>query len=101
MHEGLSPFIHDRQHVTRFGYTGTRIARGHTGLPLQTGGLENAAFLLVQSGAIVCVFGPLLMPGWYLQTIMVSGALWTTAFALFTLKFCLTLIRPRIVGRSG
>jgi len=79
----------------------TRTARGHTGLPLQSGNLETAAFLLVQSGAIVRVFGPLLMPGWYLQTIMVSGALWTIAFALFTLKFWPILIHPRIDGRSG
>lgn len=79
----------------------TRTARGHTGLPLETGRMETAAYLLVMAGAVVRVFGPLAAPGWYLQTIIASGALWACAFLLFIVKFWPILTRPRIDGRNG
>lgn len=79
----------------------TRTARGHIGLPLQVGIMETAAYVLVHTAAVVRVFVPLAAPGWYLQAITTSGLLWACAFALFTLKFCPLLVRPRVDGRSG
>lgn len=79
----------------------TRTARGHSGLPLLTGWMENAAYGLVQAGAAVRVFGPLLLPGQYLNATMLAGTLWTAAFVLFTLKFWPILSRPRVDGREG
>lgn len=79
----------------------TRTARGHTGLPLLTSRMETAAYVLVQVGAVVRVFGPLLLPDLYLQTVVCAGMLWTAAFLLFTLKFWPILTRPRVDGRDG
>ncbi len=79
----------------------TRTARGHTGLPLETSGMETAAYVLLQTGAIIRVFGPLAVPGWHLNSVILSGLLWTAAFILFTLKFWPILTRPRIDGREG
>lgn len=79
----------------------TRTARGHIGLPLQVETMETAAYVLVHTAAVVRVFVPLAAPGWYLQAITTSGLLWACAFALFTLKFCPLLVRPRVDGRSG
>lgn len=79
----------------------TRTARGHTGLPLETSGMETAAYVLLQTGAIIRVFGPLAVPDWYLNSVIFSGMLWFAAFILFTLKFWPILTRPRIDGREG
>ena len=79
----------------------TRTARGHTGRPLEAGKLEIACYALVQSAAIVRVFGPLILPQWYLGAIVASGALWAAAFTLLVVKFGPMLLKPRIDGRSG
>lgn len=79
----------------------TRTARGHGGLPLITSRMENAAYVLLQAGAVVRVFGPLTMPALYLPATVIAGALWIAAFALFTLKFWPILTRPRADGREG
>jgi uncharacterized protein involved in response to NO len=79
----------------------TRTARGHTGRPLIASRSETAAYVLVQAGALLRVFMPLLAPSWYLQSVIASGTLWAAAFTLFTLKFLPMLTRPRIDGREG
>ncbi len=79
----------------------TRTARGHSGRPLAASRTETAAYALVQAGALVRVFLPLLIPAWYLQSVIASGMLWAAAFALFTLKFWPILTRSRIDGREG
>jgi uncharacterized protein involved in response to NO len=79
----------------------TRVARGHTGRPLEAGILEVLAYGLVQLAAIVRVFVPLLVPSWYLAAAVASGMLWAAAFTLFSVKFWPILVSPRIDGRSG
>jgi uncharacterized protein involved in response to NO len=79
----------------------TRTARGHTGLPLATSRSETAAYLLMQCGALVRVFGPLVAPAFYMHSIVISGLLWAAAFVLFTIKFLPILTRPRADGREG
>ncbi len=78
-----------------------RTARGHTGLPLENSRMETAAYVLVQTGALIRAFGPLAVPAWYLHSVLLSGLLWAAAFALFTLKFWPILTRPRADGRKG
>lgn len=79
----------------------TRVARGHTGLPLEAGGLEVAAYALIQVAAVARVGLPLLVPQWYLAAVVASGMLWAAAFVLFVVKFWPILTRPRVDGRSG
>ena len=79
----------------------TRTARGHTGRPLQAGGMEVAAFALIQAAALVRVLVPIVAPVLTLASIALSGALWTLAFGLFVLKFWPILTRARVDGRPG
>jgi uncharacterized protein involved in response to NO len=79
----------------------TRTARGHTGRPLQASAAEATAYALVQFAATVRVFLPLIAPGLYLAAVVLSGALWVAAFALFTVMFWPILSRQRFDGRNG
>ena len=79
----------------------TRTSRGHTGRALQTTPYETAAYVLVHLAAAVRVFLPMLDAELQLTAIIVSGILWSTAFALFTLTYWPILTRPRIDGRPG
>lgn len=79
----------------------TRTARGHTGLPLQVGSWEVAAYVLVHAAAAVRVFAPLALPGAYVGIVVVSGLLWCLAFAAYLRVFVPILTRPRADGREG
>ena len=79
----------------------TRTSRGHTARPLKVGGAEIAAYVLVHLAAFVRVFVPLVLPDAYVVLIVVSGALWFAAFALFTVVYFPILSRPRLDGQPG
>lgn len=79
----------------------TRTARGHTGLPLAAGRSEVAAYVLVQLAAIVRVVGGLAVAGAYRETVIVSGLLWSAAFAIYAVRYWPILTRPRVDGRPG
>ncbi len=79
----------------------TRTARGHSGLRLEPGRLEIAAYLLLQLAALTRVFVPLLLPGQYLNAVIASGLFWSLAFTLFVVKFSPILLHPRLDGREG
>lgn len=79
----------------------TRTARGHTARPLAAGPMEVAAYLLVQAAAAVRVLLPLAAPVWYVASVLLSAALWSAAFVLFTLAFFPILTRPRLDGQPG
>ncbi len=79
----------------------TRTARGHTGRPLRADGFEVALFALVQLAALVRVFGPMAWPAGYVQTVTVSAALWSAAFATYAVRYWPVLSRPRIDGKPG
>ncbi|HMK14342.1 MAG TPA: NnrS family protein [Burkholderiales bacterium] len=79
----------------------TRTARGHTGRPLQASMIETACYALVQLAAVVRVFVPIFAPQLYLAAIIMSGALWSIAFLMFSVMFWPILSRPRIDGRGG
>jgi len=79
----------------------TRTSRGHTARPLQVGGLEVAAYVLVHAAAFVRVFMPLALPGAYVALVVASAALWLAAFGLFTVVYVPILTRPRLDGKEG
>jgi uncharacterized protein involved in response to NO len=73
----------------------SRAALGHTGRPLVVPGLVTAAYLLVSAAAFARLAAPL-VPAAYVTATMVSGALWTAAFALFVLVYAPILLGPRV-----
>jgi uncharacterized protein involved in response to NO len=79
----------------------TRTARGHTGRPLVASPLEVASYVLVQLAALARVFGPMLAPSHTIEAMIVSGALWFAAFALFVVVFFPILTRARADGKPG
>jgi uncharacterized protein involved in response to NO len=79
----------------------TRTARGHTGRTLEAGPMEVAAYVLVVAAAVVRVLVPLALPGAYLGSIVVSGLLWSGAFALFVVAYAPVLAGPRLDGKPG
>ncbi|WP_034921536.1 NnrS family protein, partial [Candidatus Accumulibacter vicinus] len=79
----------------------TRTARGHTGRPLLADGFELACFVLVQSAAVIRVFGGMIVPEAYLTTVIGSGICWSLAFALYAIRYWPVLSRERIDGKPG
>ena len=79
----------------------TRTALGHTGRPLRAGRSEVACYALVLGAALVRVFVPLLAPALTLHAVLLSAALWSSGFALYTLRYWSVLTQPRIDGRPG
>lgn len=79
----------------------TRTARGHTARPLVAEGPEIAAYVLVHLAAAARVLVPLAVPAAYSAAIALSAALWSAAFAVFTLAYYPVLSRPRLDGRPG
>ena len=79
----------------------TRTSRGHTARPLKVGPWETAAYVLVHVAAFVRVFFPLMAPALYPTLMLVSGVLWSLAFAIFTVVYIPILTRPRLDGQPG
>jgi uncharacterized protein involved in response to NO len=79
----------------------TRASLGHTGRPLQVRRIVTLAYVLLTGGVAVRVFGPALLPGSYLATVVTAGALWVIAFALFVYAYAPVLLRPRVDGKPG
>lgn len=79
----------------------TRTARGHTGRLLRASPSEVVCYGLVAAAAVVRVAVPLAAPGWLLEAIVGSAALWSAAFALYTVSYWPILSRPRVDGLPG
>jgi uncharacterized protein involved in response to NO len=79
----------------------TRAALGHTGRPLLAARSIAVAYLLLSFAALVRVFLPAFAVIDYRWTIIIAGAIWLAAFALFLIKYTPILMRPRIDGRQG
>jgi uncharacterized protein involved in response to NO len=79
----------------------TRAALGHTGRPLLAARSIAVAYLLLSLAALIRVFLPSLAAIDYRWTVMLAGALWLAAFAIFLIKYTPILMRPRIDGRPG
>ena len=79
----------------------TRTARGHTGRPLVPDRYEVACYVLVAFAALIRVFGGMWLPGVYIATVVVSGACWSAAFALYAVRYWPVLTRSRLDGKPG
>lgn len=79
----------------------TRTARGHTGRLLRASHSEVVCYGLVAAAAVVRVAVPLAAPEWLLEAIVGSAALWSAAFALYTVSYWPILSRPRVDGLPG
>jgi uncharacterized protein involved in response to NO len=79
----------------------TRTARGHTGRPLHADRRDVACYVLVTIAALVRVAVPLALPGTYRLTVIVAGACWAAAFALYAVAYWPFLSRPRLDGKPG
>ncbi len=79
----------------------TRTARGHTGRSLTADGFEVTCYVLVELSAAIRVFGGILLPGIYLTTVIASAICWSSAFALYALRYWPVLARARIDGKPG
>lgn len=74
----------------------TRASLGHTGRPLKVSRSIALAYALVLLGAVLRVFGPLLVPGAYHPLVVAGGVLWATGYLLFTIVYAPILISPRL-----
>jgi uncharacterized protein involved in response to NO len=79
----------------------TRTARGHTGRPLRADRSDVACYVLILLAALVRVLVPLAAPAWIIEATLGSAALWSTGFALYTVRYWPVLTRPRIDGQAG
>ncbi|RQO56907.1 NnrS family protein [Paucibacter sp. KBW04] len=79
----------------------SRTARGHTGLSLQAGRAELIAFVLLALAAPLRVFLPLFAPALLPLSVGLAAGLWSTAFALYFIRFWPVLTRPRVDGKPG
>ena len=78
-----------------------RVSRGHTGRPINVSRSTALAFVLMNLGALVRVFGPALSPGHHSVWVDLSAGLWILAFGLFVYRYAPLLLRPRIDGKPG
>ena len=80
----------------------SRVSLAHTGRDIRKPprGL-SFAFLLLGLGGLVRVLLPLLDTSYYAAWILLSQALWLTAFAVFVIICTPMLVRPRIDGKPG
>lgn len=78
-----------------------RVARGHTGRPINVAASTTLAFVLVNLAVALRVFGPAWFAAHHALWIDLSAALWVLAFALFAWRYLPVLLRPRVDGRPG
>lgn len=78
-----------------------RVALGHTGRMMQSARLTNLGFVLLNLGALVRIFPPLLLPDHYTLWVVLSGLLWIGAFAAFVWVYAPVLVRARVDGKPG
>ena len=79
-----------------------RVALGHTGRPLRATPPVVAAFVLVNTAALLRVFAAgLAADEWYVAIVIAAGTAWAAAFALFVAVYAPILLRPRTDGQPG
>lgn len=78
-----------------------RVARGHSGRPIDVSRLATVAFVAVNLAALLRVFGTAWATARYGLWVDLSGGLWVLAFALFAFEYAPILLRVRIDGRPG
>jgi uncharacterized protein involved in response to NO len=79
----------------------TRASLGHTGRALAVGRGIAAAYVVLTLAVAVRVFATAAWPSAYLALLLVSGALWTTAFVVYLAVYAPILVLSRADGRPG
>lgn len=77
----------------------TRTTLGHTGRMLKAGRCEPAMFVLIQVGALARVLAAFVP--WRDAALLLSGAAWCVAFALYLAVYAPYLMKARIDGKEG
>jgi uncharacterized protein involved in response to NO len=97
----------DALHGLAIGAIGTmtlaimsRATLGHTGRPMRAPRPVVAGYLMITAAAIARLAAAL-APVNAVPLLMISGALWSLAFAAFALCLGPALLRPRADGRPG
>ncbi len=79
-----------------------RVALGHTGRGIGSPpGTVVTAFVLLLSAALARTLLPIVFPGQYVFSVLVSQLLWIGAFSLFVWSYWPILSKPRVDGRPG
>jgi uncharacterized protein involved in response to NO len=73
----------------------TRASLGHTGRAIVADGTTLAIYILVTVGALLRVAAPLFAQQ-YLSLLVFGGAAWSSAFALFVIRYGVPLLTPRV-----
>lgn len=76
-----------------------RVTLGHTGRPMVAPAALTAAFVTVNAAALIRVGFPVLWPDAYSTWMLLSGLLWSGAFAAFLFVIAPMLLAPRVDGR--
>jgi len=71
----------------------TRTALGHTGRKLIAGNTEVTCYCLVAAAAVIRVFVPLINPSLVIHAVLLSGAMWSLSFGLYTVRYWRVLSR--------
>lgn len=79
----------------------TRTALGHTGRTLVAGGIETAAYVLVQLAVVVRVLTVAVIPAAAIGGIHAAATLWALAFVLYLWRYTPYLLRARADGKPG
>ena len=58
----------------------TRSSLGHTGRAIHASPIDIIIYIFIAACPVVRVFGPMLMPAYYMDMISISAALWCVAF---------------------
>ena len=78
-----------------------RVTLGHTGRDLDVGAATVIAFVLIQIAALSRVLGPILLPEFKSDFIIVSAILWPTCFGIYLLIYGRMLFQPRPDGLTA
>ncbi|MBK1709354.1 NnrS family protein [Marichromatium gracile] len=78
-----------------------RVTLGHSGRPMRAGRTTRVAFALINLAALARGLGPVVLPEGYRLWLVVGGACWIGAFALFLWVYAPMLVRPRADGLIG
>jgi uncharacterized protein involved in response to NO len=78
-----------------------RVSLGHTGRPLKAAPATAVAFVLINLAAVLRGLLSVFFPEMLLDFVALSGALWISAFLIFTVVYVPILTAPRIDGRPG
>lgn len=77
----------------------TRVSQGHSGRPLQLGGVAAFAFIVIQVTALVRIGAELVPDSLAWQS--AAGLLWLLAFLPWVLRSAWIYLTPRVDGKAG